>query len=481
MASFPRTLHPKWPKWPTWRAWRAWRVCPPALLAIGTLTGCPANGEDLQPPRDELVFPTALAVSPDGSRLFAVNANSDLRWSSGSVVAFDLAGIEDLASRWLALPVEERGCQGQGGPLAGEPCSCDLDDPTILACDQAAVADPDAGVRVGNFATDVAVQDLGGGDLRLFIPVRGDPSVTWVDYRDGALACDGTSEGFPLCDEERILGYEDDPTRELIDEPFGVFVDSAGEYAVITHLQRGAVSLIDAPRDGTPVLVDALANLFAADALGIQAAIGVAGRRLADPSPDDADLPETLLYVTSRTEDRVQMLAVAPPRGSVPAQLVPAGFFFLNDVQPSNDSRDIEFSADGTRAFMINRNPPMLHVMDTAPTPEGVPANQIIASVELCRDPANLTVAEPGEGTRVYVACFPEGQVWAIDPEAGQVEAIIPVGSGPHALVADPTRQRLYVGNFLDHSLAVIDLDPVSPARNRVVLRLRSSQNEGDN
>jgi DNA-binding beta-propeller fold protein YncE len=466
MASFPKNL-----------SGRAWRAGLPALLVIGMLTGCPASGDDLQPPRDELVFPSALAVSPDGSRLFAVNANSDLRWSSGSVVAFDLAEIDDLASRWTAIPVAERGCRAGDGPLAGEPCTCDLDDPTVLSCDQTRVADPDAGVRIGNFATDVAIQELGDGALRLFIPVRGDPSITWVDYRDGALSCDGTSEGFPLCDEERILGSADDPPRELIGEPFGIYVDSPGEYAVVTHLQRGAVSLIQTPRDGAPTLVDALANLFAADTLGIQAAIGVAGRRVADAASGD----DALLYVTSRTEDRVQMLAVAPPRGSLPAQLVPAGFFFLNDVQPSNDSREIAFNADGTRAYLINRNPPMLHVMDTSTTPAGVPANEILTSIELCRDPANLAVADPGEGTRVYVTCFPEGQVWAVDPEAGVVEDIVTTGRGPHALAVDPQRKLLYVASFVDHSLAVIDLDPASPARNQVVLRLRSSQEQGDN
>jgi sugar lactone lactonase YvrE len=135
----------------------------------------------------------------------------------------------------------------------------------------------------------------------------------------------------------------------------------------------------------------------------------------------------------------------------------------------------------------------MLHVVDTSTTPTGEPANEIIASVDLCRDPSNLAVAdlavadpdaepgaEPVEDTRVYVACFPEGQVWAIDPEAGVVEAILAVGGGPNALTVDQQRKRLYVGGFLDHSMTVVDLDPASPARNQVVLRLRSSQ-EGDN
>ena len=467
MASFPRVL-----------SGRAWRAGAPALLVIGMLTGCPANGDDLQPPRDELVYPTGLAVSPDAARLFVVNANSDLRWSSGSVVAFDLDAVDELVSRWISLAVEDRGCQDQDGPLAGGPCSCDPENPAILWCDQARVADAGAGVRVGNFATDIAIQDLGDGDLRLFVPVRGDPSVTWIDYRGGQLACDGSGEGFPFCDEERILGFAGDSTRDLIEEPFEVFVDSASEVAVVTHLQLGAVSLIQTPRDGTPALVDALTGLFenlvlSNGAVIAGAAIGAAGRRV--PGSED-----TLFYITSRTDDRVQMLAVAPPRGSVPAQLVPAGFFLLDSVQPSDDSRGIAFNADGTRAYMVNRNPPMLHVVDTSTTPAGVPANEIIASVDLCRDPANLAVAGAGEDTRVYVACFPEGQVWAVDPEASVVEAILSVGGGPNAVAVDQQRKRLYVASFLDHSVTVVDLDPASPARNQVVLRLRSSQ-EGDN
>jgi DNA-binding beta-propeller fold protein YncE len=483
MASFPRILESR-----SWQ--RAARPGMPVMLAVrgmvmslmvsmtisitGLLAGCPAAGDDLQPPRDNLVFPTGLAVSPDASRLFAVSANSDLRWSSGSVLAVDLELIDGLVRQWLALPLEPGKCQGQEGPLANDWCACDLDDPRILSCAQTLVMDEDAGVRVGNFATDIAVQDLGTGELRLFVPVRGDPSVTFIDYRAGELQCDGSGEGFPLCDNHRVLGFYAEPERTLRAEPFGVFVDSDSEFAVVTHLQRAAVSLLTAPVAGTPALVDEMNNLFSGDNFGVQAAIGVAGRRVPDPAQS------TLLYVTSRTDNRVQMLSVAPGQDGELPRLVPAGFFFLTSVAPSTDSRDIAFNADGTRAYIVNRNPPMLHVLDTATTPEGTPRNEIRANIELCREPANLAVGDPVDGTRVYVACFPDGQVWAIDPEAGVVEAIITTGTGPHALAADAQRKRLYVANFLDHSLAVIELDPASPARNQVVLRLRSSE-EGEN
>ena len=318
MASFPRILDSR--SWP-----RASRPGMPVMLVrvlvvtfvmmfiTGLLAGCPAGGDDLQPPRDSLVYPTALAVSPDASRLFAVNANSDLRWSSGSVLAMDLEAIDGLVSQWLALPLDPGKCQGREGPLASESCACDLEDPEILSCAQSLVvaggssggSGSASGVRIGNFASDIGVQDLGGGELRLFVPVRGDPSVTWIDYSGGELQCDGSGEGFPLCDDNRILGFDGDPERTLRGEPFEVFVDSDSQFAVVTHQQRAAVSLIAAPVDGAPALVDEMSNLFAGDSLGTQAAFGVAGRRVAgEQSP--------LVYVTSRTENRVQMLSVAP-------------------------------------------------------------------------------------------------------------------------------------------------------------------------
>lgn len=449
MASFSRTLNE-----------RALRARVPALLlaagALAALTGCPASGEDVQPPPDGLVYPTGLAVSPDASALFVVNANADLLYDSGSVVVIDLAEVEALVDAW-----RESGDTGA--------CERDPDEPSALACEQSLVIPGHAGVRVGSFATAIDVQELDGGALRLFVPVRGDPSVTWIDYRDGELHCEGSQE-VPLCGTDNRLAPGG---GALLGEPFDVFVDSANEYAVVTHLTRGAVSLVHTPRDGAPVLADLMVDLFSGNNLGLQAALGVAGRRL--PGSDS-----TLVYVTSRTEARVQMLSVKPATGDDMPALVPAGFFFLTSVSPSDDARGIVFDADGTRAYITNRNPPMLHVIDTSSTPGGAPRNQSLTSVELCRDPANVAAVDAGQGTRVYITCFPEAQVWAVDPDAAVVEAIIPTGSGPHALAVDAQRKLLYVASFLEHSLDVVDVDPDSATHNQVVLRLRSGHQGGN-
>jgi len=82
-------------------------------------------------------------------------------------------------------------------------------------------------------------------------------------------------------------------------------------------------------------------------------------------------------------------------------------------------------------------------------------------------------VVDSGDGERAYVTCFQDGQVYVVDPRGiGRVEDVITVGRGPYAAVAAPDGRRLYVTNFLEDTVAVIDLVPSSPTRNRVVLRI---------
>jgi DNA-binding beta-propeller fold protein YncE len=227
----------------------------------------------------------------------------------------------------------------------------------------------------------------------------------------------------------------------------------------------------DAPSSGAdPILSDALGNLFAADPVtGVRGAVGVAGRQ---PGTEN-----DRIYVTSRTEARVQTLVVVRTNGY--PSVVPAEHFFLTSVIPSTNGRDIAFSTDGTRAYIVNRAPPMLHIVDTSLDEFGVPANDFLAGVELCPQASNVAVAEIDGREHVYVACFSDGQIWAIDPRGAVVDAIIDVGRGPHAVVVSETRRKLYVSNYLEDTVAVVDLVPESPTENRVVLRLGHPRQSG--
>ena len=436
-----------------------------AALAIVLLTaGCPASSDDVAPPPDELYFPTGLALDPTESDLYVVNANSDLRFDSGVLLVVDVEAVSEVVTAWES-----------GEVAGGRDCTADASFPLTLICNEADLIQSDRGVRIGNFATEVDIQTLDSGGHRLFVAVRGDPSLTYLDVASAGANLDcGPSGVFGECDEaHRLTSIRDDEDLPNIpDEPFGVYVDDENEFVMATHLSIGAVSLTTAPRDGSPPqLTDAVAGIFSAPNNTFPGAVGVAGRM--PGSVDDR------IYVTSRTDSRIQTLLVARIPGQ-PPQIVNGGFFFLNTVLPSTDSRDIQFSSDGNRAFIINRVPPTLQIVDTSITSTGVPTNEVESAIELCRQASNLVVTgEPGD-ERIYVACFRDGEIWVVDPTGRQVESIISVGRGPQFLVASVSRGLLFVSNFRENTIAVIDIRRGSLTENRVVLRIgRPGETEG--
>jgi hypothetical protein len=498
----------------------------------GATIGCTASGVDIEPKRDQLAFPTGLKVSPDGMTLFVVNANSELRYDSGSLDVFSVNRIDQVITKWLGylapppqgtvrtdcatftnttLPGDPMIPAPQGGqPLS---CSCDPDNTDTLICDESYFINTDAGVKVGNFATDLAVQDLGNSTLRLFVPTRGDPSISWADFsvNDGALHCTAGSTPYPLCDDRhRLTSLNNDPDLlGLPNEPFSVFADAfaskdpAGNtvvhgFAMVGHLASGAVTLIDAPADSTKVQIsDILTGVFGDPSTAARGATSITALR--PPVAPAEGLPElapATLYVASNTDSRVQLFNVGMRDGGAD-YLLPGTFFLLNAVGTmvggSIDSRSIRFSADGQRLYLVNRSPPSLQVYDTSPGSDGTPRNTLLGFSDLCRQASAATVAGVGRDERVYVTCFQDGQIYAVDPFGqSQVEDIITVGRGPYTVdvypnqypIQDPTQdpaqsppmpsppKYLFVSNFLEDTIAVIDISPTSPTRHRVVLRI---------
>jgi DNA-binding beta-propeller fold protein YncE len=445
-----------------------------SLLAFGfAAVGCTASADEVRPPERRLFFPTGAALSPDGKFLFVSNANSELRYDSGSVSVIDLDEVDRVADGWVNGGAQETGCE------------IDLAHKETLYCPYLGTGDDKyspfilehANARIGNFATDIAVQDTGNGTARLIIPTRGDPSITWLDWNGTNLDCSG-GQGFSLCDEGHRLSYvhDDVDLPTLPDEPFDAFADSSGQFAVVTHLTTGAVTLIDSPIGGAASIADVSLGLFAADPLtGIRGATGVAARPSAGGD---------IIYVASRSEDRVQMLTVGHPAnegGSGPTRifpyLVPGNYFFLNLVGSnaggSTDSRGIAFSPGGDRMYLLNRRPPTLQVYDTSLNDAGFPRNMGLGATDICRQASTLTVLDAGDGDRAYVTCFQDGEIYVVDPRGlSSVEDIVLVGRGPYTAVGSAAHKKVYVTNFLEDTIAVIDVSPTSPSKNRVVLRI---------
>jgi hypothetical protein len=436
-------------------------ACACALL----LAGCTASGEEVRPPRDELFFPTGAAVSPKQTHLFVANANSDLTYDSGTISVFDLGAIDDVIAGW----------NGPGRIIPPD-CAQDGDFSETLMCKEEIFlgATRDAGIRIGNFATEIAVQDTdtGNGELRLIIPTRGDPSIAWADFDGERLSCREGAEGHEQCDDDHRLSFVQNNADNfsIAEEPFGAFADSAGEFAIVTHLTSGAVTLIDSPRAGKAVVTDIVAGVFAADPqTGLRGATGVAGR-----TPSVAD---DIIYVGSRSEDRIQTFTVGRPVNGASPFLLTGNYFFLDAVGNTNgqsvDTRGMAFSDSGERLYLVNRRPPSLQIFDTSLGVTGFPRNRPIGAVDICRQASTLSVADAGDGDRIFVSCFQDGQIYIINPEfGGSTDDIVTVGRGPYTVVTAPSRKRLYVTNFLEDTVAVVDIEPGSKTRNRVVLRI---------
>ena len=435
------------------------------VCALFVCLGCTASGEEVRPPRDQLFFPTGAAVSPKQGHLFVANANSDLTYDSGSISVFDLAQIDGIVGAWLGP-----------GRIIPAGCSQDSDFTETLTCPEEIFlgGTRDSGVRIGNFATEIAVQDTdaGAGELRLIIPTRGDPSIAWADWDGERLSCRPNAEGHEQCDDDHRLSFvfNDSDVGSIPEEPFGAFADSAGEFAVVTHLTSGAVTLIDSPRGRPAVITDIVIGAFAADPqTGLRGATGVAGRT--PGAPDD------IVYVGSRSEDRIQTFTVGRPINGAAPFLLTGNYFFLDAIGntngQSNDTRGMAFSGSGNRLYLINRRPPSLQIYDTSLGPTGFPQNRAVGGTDICRQASTLAVADSGDGERVYVSCFQDGQIYIINPEGGiQTDDIVTVGRGPYSIVASPLHKKLYITNYLEDTVAVVDIEPGKPTRNRVVLRI---------
>ena len=157
--------------------------------------------------------------------------------------------------------------------------------------------------------------------------------------------------------------------------------------------------------------------------------------------------------------------------------------FFLDGYDPVNaagisgDARGIQFSADGNRAYIVNRLPPALYVYDTSIGDEGLPVNQALGQIELCEQPSAIRIVDAGGGPKAYLPCFATGRLWIIDLGTLTVEAAIDVGTAPDGIAVSTTRKQAYVTNYADDTIAVVDIDPTSPTFDQAIIRLGKQRN----
>jgi hypothetical protein len=282
-----------------------------AVLALPACSDTPPN-IGRPPPVDAFFFPAGVAIDDAPERavegrprwLFVGSANNDLRFNAGALVPVDLEAFWDA---WFdpQLQTARPYCEdvGDGGDIdhcvlppatpttAERPCRRLAGKPTVVECDEKAFARDEATVRFGNFSTVIGTShetSATGDFLRLWIPVRGDPSLTFVDVRGSGdelrLDCGQGDDEIDdrLCGDDHRLEHErnDEDLEPLAREPFTVFTsDAPGQrdrFLAVAHADGPFLTLVDLDGvlgDDRPAIVDQ-PRLFTLGDLDIEGAGG---------------------------------------------------------------------------------------------------------------------------------------------------------------------------------------------------------------
>lgn len=262
----------------------------PALLGLSISSACYSQGDGADPPLDQLYFPVGLQVSHGGSVLYVANSDFDLQYNGGTLQSYDLALIRRHALALIAdpkapevpfvrPPAEYPSYDCAGTPPASAPSGSRQ--PLGETCAAPVRSDfyqRDAAV-IGAFATDMLLSDppvvpsgaTPRGFDRLFVPVRGNATLTWANvvrdtfdvappasvpadkaqalaaYAPWAVGCEQTGASRRCSDRHQIGENPDEPgnTRKLRmpGEPFGVAFSEDGRTALVTHQNDTKTSL----------------------------------------------------------------------------------------------------------------------------------------------------------------------------------------------------------------------------------------------
>lgn len=488
-----------------------------AILAVAATVSlsCYSQGDGADPPLDRFYFPVGLQVSHGGSVLYVANADFDLQFNGGTLQSYDLTlvrrhaldVIENPARTdlpWVRTPAG--GCPGNAPasqpngsrePL-GEACA-----PPV----RSEFYQRDSAI-IGAFATDMllsgaptAAPSSGAGALRtydrLFLPVRGNATLTWAnvardsadtvapDTRDPAayppfLVQCGQTATSRRCDARHEIGEDPDElgnTRKITmpGEPFGIALSQDSRSILVTHQGDTKTSLLasglgpndtDVATGGSAEVVPSLQFVLdgvAAGGMGLTAI------------PHDPDafvggvVPFPAFLQTSRANAAVELLRQYPDEGSLRRPFLAREGAFPLTVSPSGvDSRGIAIDTSPAlgckaraseaerlacarrpaRVFIANRSPASVLVGELGGTNVATgdydPDVLTVSRAEpLSAGPSRVYLApivdvDGAYALRLFVVCFDAAQIFVFDPESMRLENVIRVAPGPFAMAFDP-------------------------------------------
>ncbi|HSC88475.1 MAG TPA: hypothetical protein VLC09_14430 [Polyangiaceae bacterium] len=521
--------------------------------AAFALYACLPAGDGVEPPDQVSYFPVGLSVDPTSRWLYVVNSDFDLQYNQGTVQSLSLERIRQVARRPCSRDADcadaptgvAQRCDNQPGDandqnpsffcvdVDGEhadlPCGPFPENtPSSRAvspgrCGPIDLIEPvDGGgslqrdaVRISAFATDLLLvprpteSSEPSTESRLFIPVRGDSSLHYIDTRDGEFECE-QNEDKQCSTHYRVKSSPTQDPDDALDtpvEPYGIAATADGMGVVMSHQVNGRASAFrnswTTESDGLPTppkLVSVAENMPSA-------MIGIANiptPRVIELDPSRPNYQAGFL-VTFRNDASVHLLRFFADYGLDGAggasdddrQLL---FDVARSPVTTNasgvDSRGIAIDDTKRRAaelacgddldclaeastipfdvYVANRSPNSLLIGRTDPVDSTVGGSDLPSfhdNIPLTTGPSRVIIgrvldAQGQWARRVFVLCFDSAVIYVYDPERRTVEAEIFTGRGPHSLAFLPPSSDLpvaFVGHFSDSYVAAVSLDQRHP------------------
>jgi hypothetical protein len=501
------------------------------LMSGMVSTGC-VNKTGYELPTGLMSFPIAIALSPDEDAdgkpkyLYVTSSNFALQYNSGNVQAYDLEKLVDgiltgCVLTWVSTdpdctgdcscdPLTEVHCvpirpgvknsclqEGFVGDVNGPECECepapDDDTCTAIPADRCSVVP--AGllfrqpaqaaikfvkveglltgeVKIGSFSDGLAVSTSG---RRLYLPVRSDANITWIDVDEqGQLYC-GQELGVDqecrgkyrdgagvLVNPENYVNFPPDPVAVYVGDlaadfaPPGEEDDPAfnGDYVLVAHREGSASLLIDqVPPSGDDSGNEKRPRLAA----GID---GLAPEQVTityQPRAKRAWIPSSL-------SNNVARVGIGIDGDPAQSSLFNAGTLFVTGLDRGTNNRDIVFDPrpDKNLAYIVSNSPEALVVARSEVA--GINLN-MVGQITTCRDPSRVQIAEiparGGTALLAFVSCFLSRDVSVIDTDLFQGISTLTNISGAFEFVIDGPRLLMYVADFSTSVLRVADLRPL--------------------
>jgi hypothetical protein len=448
--------------------------------AVVLLAGCPQTDFLNAPPLTQLYFPTALVHVDVPNReegvLFVTNSNHDKRFASGSIMALEL---DALGLPPLGTPV----------PASGAAQLADLK------------VDETRSVQVATFGAQLDSLRLSADRLRLFLPTRSEGMRL---YRvEASFAADGTPTlaclGETPVDQPRncvTTGVSLTP-KALEQTPSGVpraphpYGVSVATRPCVADAECGDGRSCAAGRcldtDGAPFADVFVGHLTQADSpvltnTNLRAylvrvdsdAFTVAAENFIELGPGATNgvvANDGWVFTSGR---------VVSPAPNLLRSVSRAGGVYSSGLEYSyrvSDSRGVALSSDGKRLYLVGRVPDALLVVSV----EDPTVPRFVRGVVLPDAPNEVRViSRPGRGDLVVVTSTSTGSIAFYDDDVGDlVGGVTGLGTQPFGLAVDHrgTAARLYVSNFGDGRVAVVDVPDLSrPQDARLVAHLGSQQ-----